>query len=221
MIRGAIFDVDGTLLDSMGIWDDAGERFLNKNGIQAKPGLRDVLFTMSLPEGAEYLIREYHVDMPPEEIIRGVATVVSDFYIYEAKLKPGVLEFLRSMQEHGIPMTIATSSERSCISPVFERLGILDYFQEIYTCSELYTSKKKPDIYYRASELFSASEKEICVFEDALHAIQTAEAAGFCTVGMYDASSEADQDKIREHSRIYLKDFRNIDEFWRQTEGTL
>ena len=85
MIRGAIFDVDGTLLDSMGIWDDAGERFLNKNGIQAKPGLRDVLFTMSLPEGAEYLIREYHVDMPPEEIIRGVATVVSDFYIYNRR----------------------------------------------------------------------------------------------------------------------------------------
>ena len=105
MIKGAIFDVDGTLLDSMEIWEDVGVRYLNSIGIEAEPDLGTVLFTMSIQEGAAYVKEHYHLSQEPEEIVQGVLDIISNYYKKTALLKSGAKELLEKLDKHNIPMT--------------------------------------------------------------------------------------------------------------------
>lgn len=137
MIRAAVFDVDGTLLDSMPIWENAAAVFLAKNGIEAEAGLGRRLYPLSMQEGAAYLQKKYRLSMSSDKIIEGVGAVVSDFYAEEAPLKPNADAFLNALREKSIPIAIATSNERGAVEAAFRRLGILQYFTEIFTCSEI------------------------------------------------------------------------------------
>ena len=104
MIKGMIFDADGTLLDSMPIWDDLGARYLKGIGIEAEPGLSEILFCMSLEESAAYMKRTYGLSQTEEEIRNGVLAKLDDFYVNEVQAKPGVSEFLRTLHERKVPM---------------------------------------------------------------------------------------------------------------------
>ena len=110
MNKGAIFDVDGTLLDSMPIWDDASERFLSGLGVKAEPGLNEIMFRMSLDEGAAYLKSAYGLDLAEQEIKEGVLGVIRDFYFYQAQAKPGADCFLRQLSSRGIWRLRATGN---------------------------------------------------------------------------------------------------------------
>ena len=134
MIKGAIFDVDGTLLDSMEIWEDVGVRYLNSIGIEAEPDLGTVLFTMSIQEGAAYVKEHYHLSQEPEEIVQGVLDIISNYYKKTALLKSGAKELLEKLDKHNIPMTVASSNNKKEIEMAFERLGIAKYFDRIFTC---------------------------------------------------------------------------------------
>lgn len=214
MIAGAIFDVDGTLLDSMGIWKDAGIRYLKLQNIRADTGLSEILFPMSLEEGAAYLQDAYHLSQETDEIITGVLNIVRDFYYREAPLKKGVPTFLQALKEQKIPLAVATSSDRELIEAAFRRLGIDDYFRQIFTCCELGTGKDSPLIYEKAAEFLGTAADQTFVFEDALHAILTAKNAGFCTVGVYDEQSAKDNKEIIRLSDYYLSDLTNFTKFW-------
>ena len=109
-IRGVIFDVDGVLLDSMAIWEEAGARYLRSLGRDPGPDLGRILFPMTLREGAAYLKETYGLSEEPEEIEGGVLAVVRDFYLKEAPMKPGAREFLTELSRRGIPMAAATSA---------------------------------------------------------------------------------------------------------------
>lgn len=209
MIKGIIFDVDGTLLDSMHIWSELGKRYLAAVGIEAKPGLAKILFPMSLDESSEYLKKEYNLPDSVEQITEDTIKILEDFYRYEAKPKEGVLAFLKQMQDKHIPMAIATSGDRRILNTSLERLGISDCFTAILTCSDLKTNKRVPTIYLRAAELLGTMPEETAVFEDVLHAIKAAESAGFITYAIEDEASIRDRDKIKEAADFYLQDFTN------------
>ena len=145
MIRGVIFDVDGVLLNSMPVWENLGELYLNRLGIEAEKGLGDTLFTMSLEEGAAYLISHYHLDKTPEEIIKGLNREVQDFYENRVPLKEGARQYLQEFRERQIPMVIATSGDRKNAEAALKRLKVFSYFQGIFTCSEIGSSKSQPD----------------------------------------------------------------------------
>ena len=171
MNKGAIFDVDGTLLDSMPIWDDASERFLTGLGVKAEPGLSDIMFRMSLDEGAAYLKSAYGLDLSEQEIKDGILGVIRDFYFYQAQLKPGAGEFLAQMKAREIPMYIATSSNREHIRAAFERLGVYNYFDGLITCEEAGAGKSDPRIFLLAADRMGLEPADIFVFEDVIHAI--------------------------------------------------
>ena len=124
MIKSAIFDVDGTLLDSMKIWDNAGERYLSSVGKTAENGLSEKLCDMSLTEGAEYMKKQYALFFSTDEIVSGVLKIIEDFYFYEVGLKNGTKEILQFLESNNIKMIIATSSDKTHIKKAFERLGI-------------------------------------------------------------------------------------------------
>ena len=214
MIRGAIFDVDGTLLDSMAIWEDAGARYLKGLGIQAQEDLGKLLFPMSLQEGAAYMKDRYDLKLSVSQIIEGVGDTVRDYYFYEAPLKNGAADFLGKLSRKDIPMAVATSSKLEHIEAAFKRLNVNQYFQKIFTCSQVGAGKSRPDIYFAAGRYLGTEPRETYVFEDVLHAIETADKAGFKTVGVYDRFSELKQEEIRKHSDIYLEDLTDFQTFW-------
>ena len=215
MIKGMIFDADGTLLDSMPIWDDLGARYLKGIGIEAEPGLSEILFCMSLEESAAYMKRTYGLSQTEEEIRNGVLAKLDDFYVNEVQAKPGVSEFLRTLHERKVPMMIATSSSRHHIEAAMRRLGFLDYFAGIITCEEVGAGKSRPDIYLKCAEAIGLPPEEVCVVEDVIHAVRTANAAGFPTAGVYDAASAKDTADMKKECSIYLHDLTDYGEFCR------
>lgn len=198
MIKGVIWDVDGTLLDSMSIWDDVGARYLKSIDIEPEPGLGDVLFAMSLEEGADYMKSHYNLRESCEQIIDGVLGVIGDFYKYEVQLKPGMARILDEYRDRDILMTVATTSDEELVNAAFKRLGIADYFSRIFTATELHTTKKEPLIYQTAAKFMGCEPNETIVYEDVLHAIRTAKNAEFQTIAVYDEASAHDWKKISE-----------------------
>lgn len=218
-ISCAIFDFDGTLFDSMYIWDNVGELYLRSLGKEPKPSLREDVKTMSLYQSACYLKQEYDLPISIEEIITGINQTIEHFYIHEILPKRGVVDFLEQMKKAQVPMCIATASDRYQIESALCRCKMEHYFDAIFTCSEVGHGKDEPVIYQMATALFGADHSNTLVFEDALHAIQTAKADGFMVVAVFD-SSEKQQDEIRAISDHYMKDFEQTKEFWQWLEGS-
>lgn len=219
MIRGVIFDVDGVLLNSMPVWENLGELYLSRLGIEAEKGLGDILFAMSLEEGADYLISHYGLDKTPEEIIKGLNREVQDFYENRVPLKEGIRQYLQEFRDRKIPMVIATSGDRRNAQAALERLKVFSYFQGIFTCSEIGSSKSQPDIYYAAALQIDTEPSDTWVFEDALHALRTAQKAGFKTVGVYDKASARDLSGIWNTADIYLPEFKDFNTFWKRASA--
>ena len=214
MIRGAIFDVDGTLLDSSAVWDDAGAKYLSTLGITAEAGLGRKLFTMSLDEGAVYMKETYHLQQSREEILTGVLQVVEDFYYNDAPLKEGAADFVKALAEGGIPMVIASSSRKEHIQAALTRLGIMEYFKHIFTCNEVGIGKHDPKIFHEAAAFLGSQPNETWVVEDGLYAMKTARAAGFHVLGVYDEPSSGDWEEIQQTASLALKDLTQFNIFW-------
>lgn len=213
MRKGAIFDVDGTLLDSMPIWENSSATWLASIGKQAAPDLNDVMFRLSLDEGAAYLKSAYHLSQSEKEIKEGVVGVVGTFYREKAPAKEGVAEFLGKLAEMGFSMYVATSSSREHVTAALERVGILPYFDGMITCEEAGASKSDPRIFLMAAERMGLAPQDVFVFEDVIHAVRAANRAGFVTVGVYDAASDADNEAMRAECGIYLHTMKNWEEF--------
>lgn len=209
-IKGVIFDIDGTLLDSMPIWWEVGARFLRQQGITPESDLAETIFTMSLEESAVYFQTHYGVTMDVNEICAGVLRLVRDFYCYEVELKDGVREFLAHVKQLGIPMVLATTGEEELAMAALTRLGIADCFSGIFTCSRLRTTKREPLIYLTAAKSMGCSPEETVVVEDVLHAVLTAKKAGFHTIAVEDTDSAKDRDAIMREAEKYVQTFEEL-----------
>lgn len=217
MIAGAIFDVDGTLLDSMPIWDEAGALYIRGLGKEPEPGLGALLYPMSMSEGADYLKSCYRLRQSREEIVRGVTDVIRDFYLYRAQFKPGVESFLFELVSRRIPMAVATSGDQSLVEGALCRLGVRECFAGIFTCAQAGAGKSQPDVYRLAAQALGAgSAADIWVFEDACFAARTAKAAGFKVAVVQDASAAADRGELLALADIYMEDFTDFNGFFQR-----
>ena len=213
-LKCAIFDFDGTLFDSMFIWDNVGEIYLRSIGKEPKPSMREDVRALSLYQSACYFKQEYDLSLSVEEIMTGINQTIEHFYIHEVLPKPGVVDFLEQMKKDEIPMCIATASDRYQIEAALSRCGIEHYFEAIFTCSEVGHGKDEPVIFQKAMEHFGADRSSTIVFEDAIHAIQTTKADGFTVVAVFD-DSEKRQAEIRDLADCYIADFEDTEEFWK------
>ena len=213
-IKCAIFDFDGTLFDSMFLWDSVGEIYLRSLGKEPKPSMREDVRALSLYQSACYFKKEYDLSFSTEEIMTGINQTIEHFYMHEVLPKPGVVDFLEQMKRAEIPMCIATASDRYQIEAALGRCGMEHYFEKIFTCSEVGHGKDEPVIFQKAMEHFCADRSTTVVFEDAIHAIQTAKEDGFTVVAVFD-NSEKRQAEIRDLSDCYIADFKYTEEFWK------
>lgn len=213
-IRCAIFDFDGTLFDSMPIWETAGERFLHSVGREAKPSMREDVRTLSMYQSACYFQREYGLSLTVQEIMNRINEIIAQFYRDTVLPKPGVMDLLRQLRQEGTKLCIATASDRCQIAAALGRCRMTQFFDAIFTCSEVGHGKDEPIIFQRAMEAFGADRSNTVVFEDALHAIQTAKTDGFLVAAVFDAS-ETRQETVKRISDCYLPDFTHREEFWK------
>lgn len=206
MLKGAIFDLDGTLLDSMFILDTIGEDYLRTLGKEPHENLKEAFMTLTLEEAAEYYREHYGVTLSVKEIVDGVNAMVEGIYRTKVTPKSGVTDYLRLLKDNGVKMCIATVTDRYLVEETLERLGILHYFSGIFTCAQVGYGKDKPIIYRKALEQLGTPKEDTYVFEDALYALKTARADGFPTVGVYDRH-ENRQDELKNLADYYIRDF--------------
>ena len=209
-LQSAIFDRDGTLLDSMFIWDDLGPGMLRDIGITPEEDLSEKLKVLTLRQGAAYCKERYALPQSVEEIVSLIEGRVEKFYKEEVQAKPGVAKFLSLLKMEGVWMYVATATDRHLAQAALRHAGIDGYFRGMITCQEVGAGKDSPEIYERAMRRLQSNKRDTVIFEDALHAIETAKAAGFRVCGVYDPYAEAEQDKIRALSDYYIRSFEDM-----------
>ena len=208
-IKGAVFDMDGTLVDSLMIWDvlweELGKRFMGKNGFRPLKEDDKAVRTMLLSAAMEHIHEKYNMAENGEKLLECANEISRDFYENKVELKPGVAEFLECCQEKGIKMCIASATDINMIKIAMEHCGIGKYFSEIFSCAVIGKGKDEPDIYLHAMEYLGTTREETCVFEDSAVAIETAVKIGMKTVAIYDKFNYG-QDLMKKIANEYIAD---------------
>lgn len=206
----AIFDLDGTLLDSMYLWRNLASNYLLQIGIIPPENLNELIDHMSMEEASEYLQKAFNIKLSTDEIIIGVKKLIENKYKYDLKLKPYVKEYLQKLKEEQVTMCVATASSLKLAKAALERNDVIKYFSFVLSCDELGVGKNKPDIYYDAAKKLGALPTEIAVYEDAQFALITAKEAGFYTIGVYDKYFKDKRKDIESISHLYIESFKEM-----------
>ena len=179
----SIFDVDGTILDSMEVWDTLASRYIQSLDRNPEKNLDKIVSKMSLEQSAEYLRHHYKINKSEGTIISEVLNLISDFYKYEVKLMPGFKDFITHFDSMNV---IGTSCDEKLVKSALKRLGVLDYFKDIITCSKVNKSKDDPDFYLACADILEQKPEDVFVFEDADYCIDAARKAGFKVIKIKD-----------------------------------
>ena len=184
--KAAIFDLDGTLLDSMGVWQEVDRVFLERRGIALPDDYAAAISPMGFPAAAEYTKKRFSLDEDEDAIMAEWHALAVDAYANHVGLKHGVMEYLSSLRKRGIPFAAATASQAVFYLPALRRLGIDDWFSSVTEISEVSRGKGNPDIYLRAADKLGYPAEDCAVFEDIVPGVRGAAAGGFYTVAVYD-----------------------------------
>ena len=210
-LQSAIFDMDGTLLDSMPIWKGLGAAMLRDLGFTPDAALEAKLKTLSLRDGVAYCKDYYQLSQTVDELVGLVFDKIHEFYCERVQTKPGVEKFLSLLKMEGVWMYVATATDRPLAEAALRHAGIDGYFRGLITSAEVGVGKgESAENYERAMRRLQPNKKDTVVFEDAFHAIQTAKAAGFRVAAVYDAAEEENQPAIRQLADYYIRSFEEM-----------
>jgi len=208
--KGAIFDIDGTLIDSMWKWHDVEDEYARALGLETGASLKEIMRPLSLVEVADYFKNVLGVEKTEQQITDEKNLLMEPGYFNEFQLKPGVVELLEFLKGRGYKMCTATATDKYLVDAAMERLDIRKYFSKTFTCTDENTSKTVPDIFVTAAEFLGTDVSETIVFEDALHAIASAKKAGFTVVGLDDESTRDQKQEIMKLCDYYYETIEDI-----------
>lgn len=190
-IRAAIFDLDGTLLESLGVWEAMDRRFLAERGIAYTPDYTEAVSAMHFAEAADYTVKRYGFREKPEEIVRIWTEMIRDEYAHVIPMKPGAKEYLASLRERGVKLGVATALSEELYSAVLRNNGVYGWFSAFASVCEGKRGKEFPDVYLLAARRLGVPPAECAVFEDIPEALRGAKAAGMVAVSVFDPRSAA------------------------------
>ncbi len=205
-----IFDMDGTLLDSMWVWRCFGARFLKSRGITPPPDIVSLARSYGPYRLANRLIADYRLNDTEESIIDWIWEDILFQYRHHVVPKPGVREFLQSCKKRGFPMAIATSTARDISEEVLQRLGLRDFFTTVRSCKDFHTEKHLPDIYLRCLADLGGKKEQAVVFEDAYYAAKTVRQAGMYLVGIAE-ELEVNEAGVKEMADQFITRYEDLD----------
>lgn len=219
-ITGAIFDMDGTLINSLIVWDmlweDMGVRYLGKKGF--KPSLEDdrAVRTMTLIDAMTLIHNNYSIAESGKELWQFFNDYIKVFYAEKVEVKEDVLEFLDTLLQKGVKMCIASATALDLVEVALKKCGLEKYFSSIISCNDVGKGKDQPDVFLKALDILGTDLDTTWVFEDSALALDTASKAGFKTVGIYDPCNFG-HDLARSVSDVYIDSGETI----KKAEGVI
>lgn len=195
----AIFDMDGTLIDSMPYWKYLGRDYLRSKGIHDNTdAVLAQIKTMTMTESAALFIKEFHLPGTPDSVACEMNDMLSEYYLHEIPLKEGVHSYLEALSKRGVRMCVASATNEALMKACLMRLDVLKYFDFLISCESIGSGKSEPDVYHAAAGRMGQNPSDIAVYEDALYAARTAKGAGYYVVGVYDSSEKENWKKMSE-----------------------
>ena len=209
-IKAVIFDMDGTLIDSTGIWHEIDKEFFAKRNMELPPDYAQHIVHLGLTQAAVYTKETYHLEESIQEIMQEWHDMSIDMYKYHVPLKEGALELLKLFKKNGIKMAIATANDEPLYRPCIDRLGIGEYFDEIADVNTAKEGKQSAKIYLDLAKKLASEPQNTLVLEDMPTCVKTAFKSGFLTVAVYDDASKAYDQEKKNNSYLFVKDFSEL-----------
>ncbi|MDD7458394.1 MAG: HAD family phosphatase [Treponema sp.] len=199
LLKAAIFDVDGTVLDSMPMWATLGQNYLKSKGLNPSEDIDEKMLSFTVPQAAQYMKEQYKLALPAETIEAEVQQLTEDFYKNKVQIKDGIKDTLDFLQAKNIPMIVASSSVKELIEGAFKRLDLMKYFKSIFI-----GSKSTPELFEQCLSYLKARPEEVLLFEDGMHSIVTAKKTGIKTVLIKDI--QTNYEEIKKLSAFIFED---------------
>ena len=209
-IKACIFDLDGTLVDSMWMWPEIDAEYLERLGFEYYDNLKNEIEGISFHETAVYFKNKFSISDSVEKICKDWEDMAYDKYKYEVKEKPGCKKFLEHLRSKGIKMGIATSNKRSMVDVVLKSLNMKDFFEVITTSDEVKRGKPAPDVYLATANLLNVEPKNCLVFEDVVAGIMAGKSAGMKVCAIEDDFTKEVRQKKKELSDYYIVDYSEL-----------
>ena len=203
-IDAVIFDMDGTLIDSMWMWESIDIEYLKRYGISAPANLQRNIEGMSFSETAAYFKNYFQLSDSLDQIKEDWNQMAWEKYATEVPLKEGVLELLKNLKHHNIKTGIATSNSRELTDLVIEKLEIAEYFDSIRTSCEVEKGKPSPDIYLLVAKDLNVAPARCLVFEDVIRGVMAGKNAAMKVCAVYDKFSEKDDAMKKKLADCYI-----------------
>ena len=208
--EAAIFDLDGTLIDSMGMWGEIDIEYLEKFGIEVPENLQRDLEGLRFTEVAEYFRERFGITDSVAEIGQTWIDMAEYKYRHDIPLKPGARELIRKMSENGVRMAIASSNHLRLIEEILRIHGISEYFDTITTCDDVTANKPEPDVYLYTAEKLGTSPSSCIVFEDIPIGIQSGKRAGMTVAAVHDTYSENVREQKEMEADFFIEDYYEL-----------
>jgi HAD superfamily hydrolase (TIGR01509 family) len=209
-IEGAIFDLDGTVLDSAWVWEKVDIEFLGNRGFEVPEDYVEAISPLGADRAAVYTIERFGLNENPQDIVEEWFQMAKSAYANQVVCKPYAKEYIKKLHGQGIKLSVATSSDRKLFIATLEREGILKYFKHIITVDEVKRGKGYPDIYEEAARRMKLNPHRCVVFEDIITGVRGAKMGEFKVVAVQDEKSLQNREKLEKTADYYIENFQEL-----------
>lgn len=206
----AIFDMDGTIIDSMPAWKEMWKEYLISQDITPPDDIANRIVNKTLSDSSQYFIDTYNINSTKEEIVNQFHELMAERYYNGFPPKAGVTKFIEFLNLENVPCAVVTATAYDLARACLEKNGLIKLFDQVISCEMVGKSKEYPDAYNLAANFFNSKPYETVIFEDAPYAVKTAKNAGYYTVGVFDEYYASQRNEMREMCDLCISDFRTV-----------